>query len=87
MRNTWEGETGGEAYLPYLQAADYLSSPESRYTYLTLVVRGRASRGRALEGPVREAALSLRKGASVSDVTTMEEANGRALARPRFLVS
>ena len=84
VRNSWEGETGGEAYLPYLQAADYLSAPESRYTYLTLVIRGRGSRVRALEAPVREAALSLDKGASVSDVTTMEEAIGRALARPRF---
>jgi ABC-type antimicrobial peptide transport system permease subunit len=39
---------------------------------------------RDLEAPARTAVLSLDKGASVSDVTTMEEAIGRALARPRF---
>jgi putative ABC transport system permease protein len=47
-------------------------------------VRGRSGSGRALEAPARAAVLALDKGASVSDVTTMEEAIGRALARPRF---
>jgi predicted permease len=84
VRGNWEGEAGGEVYLPYLQSVDYLAGPESRYTYLTLVVRDRIAGGRALEGQARAAVLALDKGASVSDVTTMEEAIGRALARPRF---
>ncbi|HUE85920.1 MAG TPA: ABC transporter permease [Vicinamibacterales bacterium] len=84
VRESWEGEGGGEVYLPYLQTHDYLAGTESRYTYLTLVVRGRSGSGRALESPARATVLALDKGASVSDVTTMEEAIGRALARPRF---
>ncbi|MGH9372829.1 MAG: FtsX-like permease family protein, partial [Vicinamibacterales bacterium] len=84
VRGSWEDEGGSEVYLPYLQTSDYLAGRESRYTYLTLVVRGRSGNGRALEAPARAAVLSLDKGASVSDVTTMEEAIGRALARPRF---
>src|SRR5690606_5969279 len=84
VREDWEGDGGNEVYLPYLQASEYLSGGESRYTYLTLVVRGRRGSGRALEAPARAAVRSLGKGASVSDVTTMEEAVGHALARPRF---
>jgi len=84
VRRSWEGEGGGEVYLPYLQTNDYLAGPYSRYTYLTVVVRHRGGSGRALEAPARAAVLSLDKGASVSDVTTMEEAIGRALAGPRF---
>ena len=84
VRNSWEGEAGGEAYLPYLQATDYLSGPESRYTYMTVVVRGRSGNVRALEAHVRSSALSIDRGVSVSDVTTMEDAVARALARPRF---
>ena len=84
VHESWDGEGGGEAYLPYLQADDYLAGPESRHTYLTLVMRGRSGSGRALEAPARAAVQSLEKSASVSDVTTMEEAIGRALAGPRF---
>jgi ABC-type antimicrobial peptide transport system permease subunit len=71
-------------YLPYLQTTDYLTGPASRYTYLTFVVRGGGRDVRALAAPARAAVVSLERGASVSDVTTMEEAVGRALARPRF---
>ena len=84
VRENWEAERGGEVYLPYLQTSDYLTGEHSRYTYLTLVVRARRGTGRALEAPARAAVLSLDKGASVSDVTRMEEAIGHALARPRF---
>jgi len=84
VHGSWEGPGGDEVYLPYLQAVDYLTRPESHYAYLTLVVRGRGSSVRALAAPARAAVTSLDKGASVSDVTTMEEAVGRALARPRF---
>jgi putative ABC transport system permease protein len=84
VRDTLEDAGGDEVYLPYLQTAEYLSGPESRYTYLTLVVRGRGNRVDALLAPARAAVRSLDPGASVSDVTTMDDAVGRALARPRF---
>ena len=84
VSDTWEGGGGSEVYLPYLQTTDYLTGPASRYTYLTFVVRGGGSDVRALAAPARAAVVSLERGASVSDVTTMEEAVGRALARPRF---
>ena len=84
VRGTWESGGGSEVYLPYLQTGDYLTGPESRHTYLTLVVRGLAGSVRGIEAPARAVVLSLDRGASVSDVTTMEEAVDRALARPRF---
>lgn len=84
VRRTWEEPAGGELYLPYLQTADYLAGPESRYTYLTVVLRGRGEGVGTLMASARAAVLSLDRGASVSDVTTMEAVVGRALARPRF---
>lgn len=84
VRETWDERAGDEVYRPYLQSDDYLAGPESRYTYLTVVVRGRGEGVAALAPPARAVVLSLDPGASVSDVTTMEAAVGRALARPRF---
>ncbi|HSC26631.1 MAG TPA: FtsX-like permease family protein, partial [Vicinamibacterales bacterium] len=70
-------------YLPYLQTTTYLDGPESRYTYLTIVVRSGGNLA-ILAASARAAVSSLDRGVSVSDVTTMEAAIGRALARPRF---
>jgi putative ABC transport system permease protein len=84
VSGTWEGDRGSEVYVPYLQASDYLAGPESRHAYLTFVVRGPALGDAALEASARAAVAALAKGASVSDVMTMDEAIDRALARPRF---
>jgi ABC-type antimicrobial peptide transport system permease subunit len=70
-------------YLPYLQTTAYLDGPESRYTYLTVVMRTHGDPA-TLASSARRTVASLDRGASVSDVTTMEAAIGRALARPRF---
>jgi ABC-type antimicrobial peptide transport system permease subunit len=71
-------------YLPYLQTADYLTSPRPQHTYLTLVVRGGSGDVRALAAPARAAVADLAPGASVSDVVAIDDAIARVLARPRF---
>jgi len=35
----WAAAPRNEIYLPYLQAANYLTGTASRYAYLTLVIR------------------------------------------------
>ncbi len=84
MRYSWEDSVGEEAYLPYLQARDYLERMEAPYSYMTIVMRGRGDALGALVAPARAAVLSRDRGAAVSDVMTMDEAVARALARPRF---
>jgi len=70
-------------YLPYLQTSAYLEEPESRFTYLTVVLRASGDPAN-LTAIARSAVASLDRGASVADVTTMEAVVDRALARPRF---
>ena len=84
MRYSWGDDVGEEVYLPYLQATDYLERMEAHYSYMTIVMRGRDDAVGALVAPARAAILSRDRSAAVSDVTTMDEAVARALARPRF---
>jgi putative ABC transport system permease protein len=83
VRDSWDAPAGHEIYVPYLQTPAYLDSAESRYTYLTIVLRT-GGEPASLVSSVRSAVTSLDRSVSVSDVTTMEAAIGRALARPRF---
>jgi putative ABC transport system permease protein len=86
VRESWGAPAGSEMYLPYLQTTAYLDGPESRYTYLTIVMRTRGEPA-GLAASARTTVASLDRGASVSNVTTMEAAIGRDLARPRFQLS
>jgi putative ABC transport system permease protein len=83
-RESWEGGRGDEIYLPYLQASDYLSDDAPPFTYLTVVVRARRGDAAGLMGQMRAHVAEMDRSVAVSDVTTMEEATARALARPRF---
>lgn len=79
----WSARRGDEMYLPYLQTPAYLEGPESRVTYLTMVLKA-SSDPVSLASIARRAVASLDRGASVSKVTTMEAVVHRAMARPRF---
>lgn len=83
VRDSWNASAGDEIYLPYLQTIPYLDNPESRYTYLTVVIKARGEPA-SLAAPLRNTVATLDRGASVSDITTMEDAIARALAGPRF---
>ena len=80
---TWDGGADPTIYLPYLQSASYLESPEGHYAYLTVVLRTEGDPA-ALAAPARSAIWSIDRGVSISEVVTMDDAVARALARPRF---
>jgi len=80
---TWDGGADPTIYLPYLQSASYLESPEGHYAYLTVVLRTDGDPA-ALAAPARSAIWSIDRGVSISEVVTMDDAVARALARPRF---
>ena len=80
---TWDGGADPTIYLPYLQSASYLESPEGHYAYLTVVLRTEGAPA-ALAAPARSAIWSIDRGVSISEVVTMDDAVARALARPRF---
>jgi putative ABC transport system permease protein len=79
----WTAPPGDEMYLPYLQTTAYLAQPESRYTYLTVVLETSGDPAH-LTAMARSAVAALDPGASVANITTMEAVVDRALARPRF---
>ena len=79
----WEEAADGTVYLPFLQTARYLDGPEGHHAYLTMVLRT-ASDPSAIAAPARAAIWSIDRGVSISEVVTMEDAVGKALARPRF---
>jgi predicted permease len=83
VQNSWSGDRMQEFYAPYLQTRAYLEGPESRNTYLTLVMRT-AGDPAALVVSARGAIWSIDRAVAISDVITMEDAIGTALARPRF---
>jgi putative ABC transport system permease protein len=83
LAGSWSAPPGDEMYLPYLQTSAYLEGPESRYTYLTVVLKASGDPAH-LTAAARSAVASLDPGVSVADVTTMEAVVERALARPRF---
>jgi len=83
VSGTWEGDADPTIYLPYLQNERYLDGPEGRHAYLTMVLRT-AGDPSAIAAPARAAIWSIDRGVSISDVVTMEDAVGKALARPRF---
>ena len=61
----------------------YLDGPEGHHAYLTMVLRT-AGDPSALAAPARAAVWSIDRGVSISEVETMDDAVGKALARPRF---
>ncbi len=84
-RETWDGGRGEEIYLPYLQVSDYLTRDAPQYTYLTYVIRiVDPLPASAPLAAARAAVAAAAPTVAVSDVTTMELAVARALARPRF---
>jgi predicted permease len=83
LAGNWSAPRGDEMYLPYLQTPAYLDGPESRATYLTIVLKASGDPA-SLATMAPSTVTSLDRGASVSNVTTMEAVVNRALARPRF---
>jgi putative ABC transport system permease protein len=86
-RNAKEGDWAAtpweEAYLPYLQATDYLTGTSSHFSYLTLVVRA-AGDPASLAPTIRRKIFGLGKTITVSQVQTMEQVVADATAQPRF---
>ncbi|HLY60825.1 MAG TPA: ABC transporter permease [Terriglobia bacterium] len=79
----WAEPPDIEIYLPLPQSPDYLESPQSHFSYLTLVVR--ASGDPASLAPAIESEVSaLDKEVTVSQVQTMEQVVVDATAQPRF---
>ena len=81
---TWEDGRGSEVYLPFLQSAEYATSPTAPFSYLSFMVRTEPGREGALMPAVRRLVAGMDRDVAVSDVATMEEVVSRARARPRF---
>lgn len=75
---------GDEVYVAYLQTPDYLTSVTPPYSYLTYVLRAPDGSAAALLPAARRIVSELDRGVAISDMATMEEVTGKALARPRF---
>jgi putative ABC transport system permease protein len=86
-RNAKEGDWAAtpwqEAYLPYLQATDYLEGTSSHYSYLTLVVRTSGDPA-SLAPTIKRKIWARDKSITVSQVQTMEQVVTDATAQPRF---
>jgi putative ABC transport system permease protein len=79
----WGAEASGEMYLPYLQRREHLQGSGAHIAYLTLVART-STTPTALAAPVSQAVQALASDVTVSEVQSLEQAVGEALARPRF---
>lgn len=83
VREAWDAPPASEIYVPYLQERQYLEDPAAHFAYMTMVLRTDGDPA-ALASAARQAVWAIDRSASVSEVTTMEAAVDRALARPRF---
>ena len=83
VRGTWAAAPESEIYLPYLQHRRYLERATSNYAYLTIVLRGNGDPS-ALAPAVRRAVWSVDPNVTISQVLTMSDVVGMALAAPRF---
>jgi predicted permease len=82
-RSRWAAAPEEEMFLPFLQSAKYRESPQSAYTYMTLVVRTTGEPS-ALAPVLRAAAWEADAGVTVSAVQTMDEVVAASTASPRF---
>ena len=79
----WTGQPGNEAYIPFLQDHQFLTSTQSSSSYVTIVVRTTNDAG-ALAPAVQQAIWSVDRELPVSHLETMEQAIGNVLWQPRF---
>jgi putative ABC transport system permease protein len=82
-RNEWAAAPEEEMFLPFLQSAKYRESPQSPYTYMTMVVRTTGEPS-AFAPLLRAAAWDADAGVTVSAVQSMDEVVAGATASPRF---
>jgi putative ABC transport system permease protein len=82
-RNEWAAAPEEEMFLPFLQTAKYRESPQSPYTYMTMIVRTTGEPS-AFAPLLRAAAWHADAGVTVSAVQTMDEVVAGATASPRF---
>ena len=83
VRSEWTAAAEEEFYLPYLQSADYLSSPSAHLAYLTFVIRTSGDAAGQTAG-IQRAIHSLDRNVTVSEIETMDEVVADANAQPRF---
>lgn len=80
---SWATPPDSELYVPYLQDRQYLDTPGSHVSYLTLVVRT-AGDPAALAPAIENAVHSLDKNAPLSEVQTMEQVVADSTGDARF---
>jgi len=88
VRSDWAAPPAEEVYVPWLQEGNYLASTGG-HVDMSLIIRARCRPGApcdaaALAPAVRNVVWSIDHNIPVSDVTTMEQAETIATARPRF---
>lgn len=89
VQEDWSAAPQPEMFLPYAQQRAFLTSPASRYAYLTLVARVDCrNRGRcesaALATPIVRAVREVNHSAAISSVQTMIAVVEQATAESRF---
>jgi putative ABC transport system permease protein len=82
-RSRWAAAPEEEMFLPFLQSPRYRESPQSAYTYMTIVLRTTGEPS-ALAPHLRAAAWETDNSVTVSAVQTMDEVVAAATASSRF---
>ncbi len=79
----WAATPDMEMYLPFLQSREYRESPQSHFTYVTLVVRTSGDSA-SLASAIASRVWALDRNVTVSQVQSMQEVVANATAQPRF---
>ena len=83
VRSEWASSAEEEFYFPYLQSADYLTSPSPHLAYLTFVVRTSGDAG-AQTSAIERAIHSIDRNVTISEIETMDGVVADANSEPRF---
>jgi putative ABC transport system permease protein len=79
----WAATPDMEMYLPFLQSREYRESPQSHFTYVTLVVRTSGDPA-SLASAIASRVWALDRNVTVSQIQSVRQVVTDATAQPRF---
>jgi putative ABC transport system permease protein len=82
-QSNWTGPLDNEAYIPFLQDAQFLNSPQPARAYVSIVIRTDTD-AESLMPAVQQTIWSIDRDIPVSHLVTMSHAIGNALWQSRF---
>ncbi len=85
-RSDWVAPPEPEAFIPLMQASNYLENQAPHFSSITLVVRTTGDSA-ALANSVKQQVWHLDSAVPIYDVTTMEDVVSTAVSEPRFFMA